>query len=83
MSSQLRNYAATAEKDYGDLHPASTGGSPATPHETRDVTKFQELIDHEMVHSNVVEQITKRMGHHTMTDVQSLTINQGLQSTDM
>lgn len=53
------------------------------PHEARDVTKFQELIDHKMVHANVVEQITKRMGHHTMTDVQSLTINQGLQSTDM
>ncbi|KAG4413646.1 hypothetical protein IFR04_013224 [Cadophora malorum] len=83
VSSQLRNYAATAEKDYGDLHPASTGGSPAMPHEARDVTKFQELIDHEMVHANVVEQITKRMGHHTMTDVQSLTINQGLQSTDI
>ncbi|KAH7385025.1 P-loop containing nucleoside triphosphate hydrolase protein [Cadophora sp. MPI-SDFR-AT-0126] len=83
VSSQLRNYAATAEKDYGDLHPASTEGSPAMSREARDVTKFQELIDYDMVHPNVVEQITKRMGHHTMTDVQSLTINQGLQSTDI
>ncbi|KAK0101966.1 hypothetical protein ONS95_001225 [Cadophora gregata] len=80
VSSQLRNYVATAEKDYGDLHP---GSAPATSQEAKDVTKFQELIDYNMVHPNVVEQITKKMGHHTMTDVQSLTINQGLQGTDI
>lgn len=52
-------------------------------HETREVSKFQELADHGMVHPNVVNEITKGMGHHTMTDVQTMTINQGLQGTDM
>lgn len=80
MSSQLRSFAAEAEKDYSDLQPATSGGEPA---QIRNITKFQELVDHEMVHPNVIERITKGMGHHTMTDVQSLTINQGLQSTDM
>jgi ATP-dependent RNA helicase MSS116 len=49
----------------------------------KNVTKFIELIEHNMVHPNVVEEITKKMGHHTMTDVQSMTINQGLQGNDM
>jgi ATP-dependent RNA helicase MSS116 len=50
---------------------------------SKNVTKFEELIEHDMVHPNVVEEITKKMGHHTMTEVQSMTINQGLQGTDM
>lgn len=49
----------------------------------RQVTRFIELIEHDMVHPNVVEEITNKMGHHTMTEVQSMTINQGLQGTDM
>lgn len=36
-----------------------------------------------MVHPNVVETITKGMGHHTMTEVQTMTINQGLLGTDI
>lgn len=52
-------------------------------HQPREVTKFQELMDHGMVHPNVVETITKGMGHHTMTEVQTMTINQGLLGTDM
>jgi len=40
-------------------------------------------MDHDLVHPNVVEEITKGMGHHTMTEVQTLTINHGLQGTDM
>lgn len=59
------------------------GGTYAEKTTTTNVTKFQDLIDNNMVHPNVVEQITKKMGHQTMTDVQSMTINQGLQGTDM
>lgn len=83
MSMQLRNYAGAAQKDYadGDNHVASA--APAATPKQMDVTKFQELIDHNMVHPNVVEEITRKMGHHTMTEVQSMTINQGLQGTDM
>lgn len=47
------------------------------------VEKFQELIDHNLVHPNVVSAITKGMGHETMTQVQSMTINQALQGDDM
>lgn len=83
VSTQLRNYAGAAQKDYadGDNHVAAEAPGPAP--KPRDVTKFQELIDHDMVHPNIVEEITRKMGHHTMTEVQSMTINQGLQGTDM
>jgi len=48
-----------------------------------EITKFDELIQHNLVHPVVVEQITKGMGHHTMTQVQSMTINQALHGSDM
>jgi len=47
------------------------------------ITKFEELVDQDLVHPNVVNQITKTMGHSTMTEVQSKTINVALQGTDM
>jgi len=47
------------------------------------ITKFEELVDQNLVHPNVVNQITKSMGHSTMTEVQSKTINVALQGTDM
>lgn len=49
----------------------------------KQVTKFQELQDYGMVHRNVVESVTVGLGHHTMTDVQTMTINAGLLGTDM
>lgn len=74
VSSVLSNQAAAQQEQhhlgFGKEH-------------TRSVTKFQELIDHGMVHRNVVESITRGMGHHTMTEVQSMTINEGLMGTDM
>jgi ATP-dependent RNA helicase MSS116 len=59
--------------------------SPETPKakDFIEITKFDQLIEHDLVHPNVVDQITKTMGHHTMTQVQTMTINQGLQGTDM
>jgi ATP-dependent RNA helicase MSS116 len=50
---------------------------------TYEINKFDELIEHNLVHPNVVKAITEGMGHHTMTQVQSMTINQALQGTDM
>ncbi|KIN08646.1 hypothetical protein OIDMADRAFT_109483 [Oidiodendron maius Zn] len=47
------------------------------------VTKFQELIDYNLVHPNVVNEITRGMGLHTMTEVQSKTINQALRGDDI
>lgn len=74
VSSQLRNSAAEARR----VEETGDGGKEFTT-----ITKFQELLDHDLVHPNVVHSITKGMGHHTMTDVQTMTINQGLQGTDM
>ena len=47
------------------------------------ITKFEELADQHLVHANVINQITKSMGHSTMTEVQSKTISVALQGTDM
>jgi ATP-dependent RNA helicase MSS116 len=70
--SQLRcQEAAALRAEQHDLEPA------------QDINKFDQLIEHNIVHPNVVKAITEGMGHHTMTQVQSLTINQALQGTDM
>ncbi len=49
----------------------------------KQVSQFQELVDYNMVHPNVINTITKGMGHTTMTEVQSQTINEALQGQDM
>lgn len=59
------------------------GHAPPTNDNFPTVTKFDELIEHNLVHPNVVRAITKGMGHSMMTEVQSMTINQALQGTDM
>lgn len=76
VSARLMNEAVAVRSEHQDSYYADKSSS-------RQVTKFVELIEHDMVHPNVVEEITKKMGHHTMTEVQSMTINQGLQGTDM
>lgn len=53
------------------------------PQQRQNVTKFQELEDLKMVHPNIIRCITEKMGHHTLTDVQVATINEGLQGVDM
>lgn len=47
------------------------------------ITKFQHLADQDLVHKNVINQITKGMGYENMTLVQSMTINETLKGTDM
>jgi ATP-dependent RNA helicase MSS116 len=58
-------------------------GSIEQPTSFKEITKFQELVEQDMVHPNIINEITKGMGHHTMTEVQTMTINQGLQGTDI
>lgn len=70
ISTQLRNQAAALREDVEDS-------------QHKIVTQFQELVDHGMVHENVVNEITQGMGHHTMTEVQSQTINEALSGVDM
>lgn len=47
------------------------------------VTKFQDLADRGLVCQTVVDTITKNMGLETMTQVQSLTLNESLKGADM
>ena len=70
VSSQLRQQAAAAQ-------------SQVDQKALLDITKFDQLIEHNLVHPNIVNEITRRMGLETMTEVQSKTINQTLGGTDM
>lgn len=49
----------------------------------QELTTFEELAQHGLVHSKVVDTITKRMNIHTMTDVQRMTINHCLDGSDV
>lgn len=47
------------------------------------ITRFEELGTKGIIHPNIVDTITKRMGMETMTEVQSATINQALKGNDI
>lgn len=55
----------------------------ARQNDVQVITQFQDLADQGHVHHHVITEITKGMGHTTMTDVQSQTINEILKGTDM
>ncbi|EPQ66674.1 DEAD-box protein, partial [Blumeria graminis f. sp. tritici 96224] len=57
--------------------------SEINAHQRRDVTKFEELAEHNMVHPNIIQEITQNMKLHTLTEVQVATINEGLQGVDI
>ena len=69
-----------AEELARDHDPASHGGQSAGQ---GAVTKFQELADRKLVCKTVVDTITKDMKLETMTQVQSLTINETLKGIDV
>ncbi|PNS15063.1 hypothetical protein CAC42_2292 [Sphaceloma murrayae] len=52
---------------------------PALP----KITRFDELAQQNLVHDNIVNAVTGRMGLETMTEVQSATIRSALQGTDV
>ncbi|KAE9363744.1 DEAD-domain-containing protein [Stipitochalara longipes BDJ] len=79
VSSTLMNQASAAKS----VQRFAEDGSIEQPASFKEITKFQELVEQDMVHPNVIGEITKGMGHHTMTEVQTMTINQGLQGTDI
>ncbi|KAG9244212.1 P-loop containing nucleoside triphosphate hydrolase protein [Calycina marina] len=78
----LQNSKLTQSARYLSI---TTSFRQAQPQESNgaNVTKFQELEDLSLVHPNIVQQITTGMGHETMTEVQSKTINAALQGTDI
>ncbi len=49
----------------------------------REFTKFQELGDAGVVDQRVISTLVDRMGIHTMTEVQRMTINECLDGTDV
>ncbi|MCJ1398000.1 hypothetical protein MMC11_001196 [Xylographa trunciseda] len=68
-------------QDFAQKHDPrshSSGGSRGAP-----VTKFQELADRKMVSARVVQTLTQDMKLETMTQVQSLTINETLKGIDV
>ena len=80
MSSQLRNQnvAARLSDQLADEVDDING-----QHSSATITRFDQLQEYNLVHPNVVRAITKGMGHQTMTEVQTATINQALHGTDM
>lgn len=66
---------AARELDYED--------QPPVPRPLGKITKFQELADQGLVSSQVIDTITQRMGIETMTEVQTLTVNETLKGIDM
>ncbi|KAF7881493.1 hypothetical protein EAF00_011862 [Botryotinia globosa] len=55
----------------------------AVVQENKVINRFDELTKHGLVHPNVVDEIIKTMKLETMTEVQTLTINQALQGHDI
>lgn len=47
------------------------------------VTRFDELESQNLVHPNIINTLTRRMGLETMTEVQTRTINEALRGTDV
>lgn len=70
VSAQLRQSALATEER-----------APSPQHV--QISRFSELIEHNLVHPNIVNEITGRMGLETMTEVQAKTINQTLNGTDV
>ncbi|KAL3421203.1 DEAD/DEAH box helicase [Phlyctema vagabunda] len=83
LSSRLNDWAGESdgfdESVYQEEEVEKSIGKRTGP----AVTRFDELLEHNLVHRNVVSAITKGMGHETMTEVQSATINQALEGTDI
>lgn len=84
----LRQHAAARvleaenEHDFNAQQPTSDNQiKEATRH--GPVTKFQELSDRSMVCDTLVKTITRDMGLETMTQVQSMTINETLKGIDV
>lgn len=66
---------------YAEEPPSNDQINQATRH--GPVTKFKDLAEQGLVSRTVVDTLTKDMGLETMTQVQSLTLNESLKGTDM
>ena len=93
-SSQRRRYAnavAEDDEDFAEVDVENELNSQKPPPDaitTKSsgngfITKFQDLADKKLVSPVVVQTLTKTMGLETMTEVQSLTINETLKGIDV
>lgn len=55
----------------------------AEPVQQDVITEFAELSRRKLVHPNIIDVITRQMKISSMTEVQTRTINEGLNGTDM
>ncbi|KAF2238235.1 DEAD-domain-containing protein [Viridothelium virens] len=77
---------AAVEAEYRDEVNAQRPPSDQSINEANSggpITRFDELSSRRLVHDNVVRTVTEEMGLKTMTDVQSLTIEEALKGTDI
>ncbi|KAI9642160.1 hypothetical protein NHQ30_008962 [Ciborinia camelliae] len=65
------------------LQSQSAAPKASGAQEDKVINRFDELLTHGLVHPNVINEITQTMKLETMTEVQTMTINQGLQGTDI
>ena len=88
-ASQWRQEAAVQAREYQQNNYAGNGDgesmrkSPQAQAQYGPVTKFAELGERNMVCQTVVNRITRDMNLVTMTEVQSLTINETLKGIDV
>lgn len=84
---QLYRQAATQQSAYAerDIEVEDTSSTPSQADQVQygPVTQFKELEERKMVCKTIVRTITEDMGLHTMTHVQSLTINETLKGVDV
>ena len=75
-------------RSFSSFPSVSQRAAPAQPSDddggqSSQVTKFQELADRGIISPKVISTIVNRMGIHTMTDVQRMTINECLDGADL
>lgn len=76
------------EEDYENVKEVDAEEPPSDPRIDKatqhgPVTKFEDLGTRNMVCKTLVDTITRDMGLETMTQVQSLTINETLKGIDV
>lgn len=79
-SSPAFRYAATGS---GAAAQAQAQANESALSGEERITLFQELADQDLVSSKIIYNITKKMNITTMTDVQSMTINETLKGDDV
>lgn len=84
-TSYSRYNNAYAEADDAGHVPADAAdlGAEDISHTNREFTKFSELGEAGVIDPVVIDTLVNRMGIHTMTEVQRMTINECLDGTDV